>query len=77
MDSNTEFKKIDIRIRTCYCFDDIIKIERLCNILIDEKSYENISVYNIHTKLWLILNLCVLGSMKQMDLLEFMMELDI
>ena len=27
-----------------------IKIERLHNILIDEKSYENISVYNIHTK---------------------------
>ena len=27
-----------------------IKIERLYNILIDEKSYENISVYNIHTK---------------------------
>ena len=42
MDSNTEFKKIDIRIRTCYYFDDIIKIERLCNICIislDEVSH--------------------------------------
>ena len=32
-----------------YYFDDIIKIEdfNLDNTLIDEKSYENISVYNI------------------------------
>ena len=35
-----------------YYFDDIIKIEDfdLDNILIDQKSYENISVYNISYK---------------------------
>ena len=33
----------------CYYFDDIIKIEdfNLDNILIDEKSYKNVLVYNI------------------------------
>ena len=56
---------------TCYCFNDIIKIVdfNLDNILIDQNSYD--------TKLWLMLNPCVLGSIKYMDLLEFMMELDI
>ena len=36
----------------CYYFYDIIKIEDfdLDNILIDQKSYENISVYNISYK---------------------------
>ena len=52
MDSNNELKEIDIKNRTCYYFDDIIKIEDfyLDNILIDEKSYENILVYNISYK---------------------------
>ena len=42
------FKKIIIKNRTCYYFDDIIKIENfnLDNILIVKKSYENILVYN-------------------------------
>ena len=37
----------------CYYFDDIIKIEyfNLDNVLIDEKSYKLILVYNIFTKL--------------------------
>ena len=46
------------------------------NVLVDTKSYENILVYNI-LKLWLMLSLCILSSIKQMSLLEFMMELDI
>ena len=39
MDSNNELKEIDIKNRTCYHFDDIIKIEDLDldKILIDEK----------------------------------------
>ena len=39
MDSNDELKEIDIKNRTCYYFDDIIKFENfdLDNILIDEK----------------------------------------
>ena len=49
MDSYDRLKEIDIKKRTCYYFNDIIKIEdiNLDNILIDEKSYENILVYNI------------------------------
>ena len=52
MDSNNEIKEIDIKNRTCYFFDDISKIENcnLNNILIDEKSYKNILVYNISYK---------------------------
>ena len=44
MDSNDELKEIDMKNRTCYYFDDLIKIEDfyLDNILIDEKSYKNI-----------------------------------
>ena len=44
-----ELKEIDIKNRTCYYLDDIIKIEdlNLDNILIDEKSDENTLVYNI------------------------------
>ena len=47
MDSNDELKEIDIKNRTCYHYDDIIKNEdfNLDNILIDEKSYETILVY--------------------------------
>ena len=47
MDSNDELKEIDIKNRTCYHYDDIIKNEdfNLDIILIDEKSYETILVY--------------------------------
>ena len=42
MESKNELKEIDIKIRTCYCFDDIIKDRDHCsvNILLDENSYE-------------------------------------
>ena len=44
MDSNNELKEIHIKNRTCYYFDDIIKIEdfNFNNILIVKKSFENI-----------------------------------
>ena len=44
MESNNELKGIDIKNRPRYYFDDMIKIEDFIfgNILIDEKSYENI-----------------------------------
>ena len=44
---NSEFKKVYIKKCMCYYFDDIIKLEDfdLDNILIDEKSYENIFIY--------------------------------
>ena len=49
MNNNYELKEINIKNRTRFYFDDIIKIEHLDldNILIDEKSYEHILVYNI------------------------------
>ena len=49
MESNDELKMVKIENRTSYYFDDIIKIEDFGfnNILVDEKSNENILVYNI------------------------------
>ena len=49
MKSKDELKQTNIKNRTCYYFDDIIKIEdlNLDNILTDKKSYENILVYKI------------------------------
>ena len=41
MGSNDKLKEIGIKNRTCYYFNDI---------LMDEKSYENILVYNISYK---------------------------
>ena len=39
MENNNKLKQIDIKSRTCYYFNDIIKFEDfdLDNILIDEK----------------------------------------
>ena len=41
MESNGELKEINIKNRTCYYFNDIIKIEHLYldNIPLEEKSY--------------------------------------
>ena len=52
MEINDKLKEIDIKNRTCCYFDDIIKIEYigLDNISIEEKSFENILVYNISSK---------------------------
>ena len=49
---NNELKKVRIKNCTCYYFDDIIKLEDfdLDNILIDEKSHENILIYDISYK---------------------------
>ena len=49
---NNELKKVRIKNCTCYYFDDIIKLEDfdLDNILIDEKSHENILIYGISYK---------------------------
>ena len=39
---NNEFKKVPIKNRTCYYFDDIIKLEDfdIDNILINKKSHK-------------------------------------
>ena len=53
MGSNNELKEFNIKNGTYYYFDDIMKIEDFDfdNILIDEKSYKNILVYNISHKI--------------------------
>ena len=47
-----EFEKACIKNRTCYYFDDILKFEDFGfdNILIDQKSNENILIYDISYK---------------------------
>ena len=52
LESNDGLKEINIKNRLCYYSDDIIKTEdfNLDNILIDEKSFENILIYNISYK---------------------------
>ena len=49
---NNKFKKVHIKNCTCYYFNYIIKLEDfdLENILIDEKSPENILIYDISYK---------------------------
>ena len=49
---NNELKKVCIKNRKCYYFDDIIKIEdfNLDNVLIDRKSHENFLIYDISYK---------------------------
>ena len=57
MESKDELKEIDIKNRTCYYFDDMIRFwdryVEFRNILLDEKSYEtyeNILIYDISFK---------------------------
>ena len=52
MESNDRLKEINIKNRTFYHFDDIIKVEdfNFGNILIDKISYENSFVYNFSYK---------------------------
>ena len=52
IESNDELKKIDIKNRACYYFDDIIKIEDFDfdNIIIDEKLYKKLLVYDTSYK---------------------------
>ena len=46
---NNDLKKVRIKSRTCYYFDDIIKLGDfdLDNLLIDRKSHESILIYDI------------------------------
>ena len=52
MESNNKLKETDINNHTFYYFDDIININNLNlnNILLNEKSYQNILIYNIWYK---------------------------
>ena len=76
---NNELTKVRIKNPTSYYFDDIIKLEDfdIVNILIDEKSHENILIYSILYKTLIGSKLFCMDLIKQMDLLELVMELDI
>ena len=52
MESRNELKQIDIKNPACYYFDDITNGTDInfSNILLDKRSYENISVYDISYK---------------------------
>ena len=52
MESKNELKEIDIKNRTCYYFDDIIKDKNydFSDIFLDEKLYENLSICDISYK---------------------------
>ena len=80
MESKNELKGIDTKNHTCYYFN-IIRFWDRENILLDEKlykeKYKNILFMKLHTKLQRVQNHCVLGSIKQMDLLRLMIKLDI
>ena len=53
---NNELKRVRIKNCKCYYFDDIIKLEDfdIDNILIDEKSHENILIYDISCKTFIV-----------------------
>ena len=53
MKNNDKWKEINITNCMCFYFDDIIRTKDfdLDNILIDEKAYKNILVYNVSYKI--------------------------
>ena len=52
MESKDELKEIDFKNRTCYYFDDIMSVKDfdLRDILLAEKLYENILIYDIYIR---------------------------
>ena len=67
------------RNHTYYCFDYVIKIENfdINNILIDEKPYKNVLVYNISYKSLIDSKPLRIRFDKIDGFIEFMMKLDI
>ena len=52
MASKDELKEIDVKNRTCYYFDDIMTVIDIdfSDTLLDQKPYENISIYDTSYK---------------------------
>ena len=66
MENKDELKEIDTKNLRCYYFDDIIKVIDICskNILLDEKIYKDILIYDISSKTLWVQNHCGFGSIK-------------
>ena len=52
MESNDELKKKNIKNRTCFCFDNIIRVRGISpnNILLNEKSHRKTLIYEVSYK---------------------------
>ena len=76
--SNDELREINIKNHTCNYFDDITKIEDFDfhNILLDEKSNENILVYDISYKTLIDAKPLRIRFDKVEGFIEFVIELD-
>ena len=75
-----EFLKVCFKNRTCYYFDDIVKLEDfdMENFLIDEKSLESILIYDTLIYKTLIVSKPLRIRFDKADgMLELMMELNI
>ena len=83
MESKDELKETDIKNRTCYYFDDVMRATDIdfIDILLYEKlykTYENILICGISYKSFMGSKpLHIWIEKKKMDLLKFMMESDI
>ena len=66
MESKDELKKNDIKNRTYYYFDDIMRVIDIDfkDILLVKQSYEKILIYDISKKLSWVQNHCVFGLKK-------------
>ena len=79
IESKYELKEIDIKNRTCYYIDDTMRVGNIFfnDILLEEKSPESIFIYEISYKNFMVESACVFGSIKWMDWVKFLIELDI
>ena len=78
MDNKDELKN-NIKNRTCYYFDDIIRIRDINpnSILLNEKLQRKILIDDVSYKTFMGEKPCVFSLVKQIDLLKCLMELDI
>ena len=73
MESNDELRDFDIKNLASYYFKDF----GFNNFLLDKNHTKIFWFMIFRAKLWLVQSLCVIGLIKLIDLLEFMMEIDI
>ena len=71
MKSKNKLEETDIKNRVCYYFNDIINGTdiNLSNILLDKKFMNIFQFISFCIKFKLVKNHCILGLIKQMDLL--------